>query len=67
MNRPHPVSFVIHTGVLSELGLQPSDLLLELISLVFTLHSLLLYTRTDYVKDCVHYIKHQHETLSAML
>ena len=40
---PHPVSFVIHTGCLSELGLQPSDLLLELVPLMFTLHSLLLY------------------------
>lgn len=45
MNGPHPVSFVIHTDCLSELTLQPSDLLLELVSLVFTLHSLLLHAQ----------------------
>lgn len=45
MKRPHPVSFVIHAGCLSELGLQALDFLLELVSLVFTLHSLLLYAQ----------------------
>lgn len=38
----HPVSFVVHAARLPELSLQGSDLLLELVSLVFTLHSLLL-------------------------
>lgn len=43
VNGPHPVSFVIHAGCLFELGLQLSDLLLEFIPLMFTLHSLFLY------------------------
>lgn len=37
------MSFVIPAACVPQLGLQASDLLLELVSLVFTLHSLLLY------------------------
>lgn len=44
VNGSHPVSFDIHAGRLSELGLQPSDLLLELVSLMLTFNSLFLYT-----------------------
>lgn len=51
INEPHPLSFVIPTaltsGCLLELGFQASDLLLELISLMLTLHSLLLYVQVD--------------------
>lgn len=43
VNRPHLMSFVIHICRQSKLDLQPSDFLLELVSLMFTLHSLLLY------------------------
>lgn len=66
-NGPHPVSLIIHAGGLSELGLQASDLLLELVSLVFTLHSLLLYAQEQTMWKAVRYIKQQHGKLPATL
>lgn len=49
VNGSHPVSFDIHAGRLSELGLQPSDLLLELVSLMLTFNSLFLFA-SDKIK-----------------
>lgn len=39
---PYPVSFAIHTGCLSQLSLQPADLLLEIISFMFPFNGLFL-------------------------
>lgn len=49
MSESHPVSFVIHIEGLSLLSLQPCYFLLELISLMFSLYSLILYGQ----KHCI--------------
>lgn len=54
MNGLYLVSFAIHTRCLSELSLQPTDLLLELISFMFTFNGLLLQNEEQIMlRSCV--------------